>query len=173
VYSRAGLIVLALVCQSALAGAKEPSYATDKGSVLLTAMGSPSGFSPSIRVFTAPNFAVGGGFSLSSVTQTDESGSDNILNLSLGPAATYFFGKPGSTLLPYVDGDVTLEQFSGLGFSRVGAGVGLELGVCQLIGTHGAMMAEAGYSYYRYSVDTSRGGNGGIYLAVGFGGFIF
>jgi hypothetical protein len=171
-YSRAGLIVLALICQSTLAGAKEPSRATDKGSVLLTAMLLPSGFSPSIRVFTATNYAVGGGFSLSSVTQTGESGSPNHLNLSLGPAASCFFGEPGSTLLPYVDGGVTLEQYSGPGYSSVGAGIGLGLGICQLIGTHGAMMAEAGYSYYRYSID-SPSGSSGVYLAFGFGGFIF
>jgi len=141
-YSRAGLIVLALVCQSALAGAKEPSYATDKGSVLLAAMLSPSGLSPSIRVFSATNFALGGGFGLSSVTRTDESGSDNYLSLSLEPAATYFFGKPGSTLLPYVDGGMTLEQAGDPGYTRVAVGFGLGLGICQLIGTHGAMKRE-------------------------------
>ena len=182
----AGLIMLALVCQSALAAEKAPSFATDKGSVLLAAMVSPSWFRPSIRVFTANNFALGGGFGVNSRTVADQSeAAVNTLALSLAPEATYFFGGPGSTLLPYVDGGVTLSASTEPGgvsdYVSVDAGVRLAVGLCPLIGTHGAMMAEVGYSCGAYNVkygsatgeEASESSSGEVYLAAGFGGFIF
>ena len=185
-YRHAGLIVLALVCQSALAAEKAPSYATDKCSVLLAAMVSPTWFRPSIRVFTANNFALGGGFGVSSRTVRDQSGAAvNTLALSLAPQATYFFGGPGSTLLPYVDGGVTLnasKEPSGVSdYVLVTAEVRLAVGVCPLIGEHGTMMAEVGYSYGAYNVkygsapgeEASESSRGEVYLAAGFGVFIF
>lgn len=185
-YGHAGLIVLALVCQSALAAEKATSNATDKGSVLLAAMVSPSWVRPSIRVFTANNSALGGGFGVSSRTVTDQSGAAvNTLALSLAPEATYFFGGRGSTLLPYVDGGVTLSANTEPGgvsdYVLVAAEVRLAVGVSPLIGKHGAMMAEVGYSYGAYNVkygsapgeEPSEVSSGEIHLAAGFGGFIF
>ena len=178
----AGLVILALMCQSALSEDVEASHATDKGSVLVAALVSPAGLQPSVRVFAASSFALGGWFSANG-ERSRPSGEDptTIIALSFGPEATYFFGKPGSALLPYVDGCATLgfsnSRDSYGDYESSQAGLKLAVGLCPLIGKHGAAMVEVGYSLSEHTVgyvnDLTSGSTAAVYIAAGFGGFIF
>lgn len=178
-----GLVVLALVCQSALAGDAEASHATDKGSVLVAAMVSPAGLKPSIQVLAAANFALGGWFSAGGERRQPEGEgpTSSTTTLSFGPEVTYFLGKPGSTSLPYLDGrmelDISTVQGTYQDYKYTQVGLGLAVGVCQLIGRHGTVMGEAGCTLrqYRSGYDNNRASSSivGFYIAAGFGGFIF
>ena len=137
--SGAGLVVLALVCQSAYAGDSVVSHATGKGSVLVAAMASSGGVKPLVRVFPVNNLGLGGGFCVSGAASL-AAGSDSASTtgiLSLEPGATYFFGGPGGTLYPYADGCVALSvRQNGRGQSvistSVDPGLRLAVGLCPL-----------------------------------------
>ena len=137
---------------------------------------------PSVLTFVVPNFAVGGHFQLTRVSQGDA----NATGLAIGPKLGYFVGGPDSKAYPffgmgfaYLRNTYKVEYDGYWGYEREeytisGTKFFFSAGVAIMVTPHLAIACEGTYNIDNLKPEHGESASGNSFgILVGLGGFIF
>lgn len=155
---------LSLLIPSAAAA---QDYAIDRGSMVLggSVSWSSSGgelyenadgdrvnsllLNPQVMYFVTPGFALGGDLLVERVSQ----GEFDATTIAVGPAASYFFGGPESSIYPFVGATVGYASTSSSGADASGIAFGGAAGAAFMLSRSVALTGAATYRVQNLSVD--------------------
>jgi hypothetical protein len=185
---RKHLLALILLAASA-APALAQTYAIDRGSIVLdgtvsyTSQGgdlyeSADGdrlntalLNPSVMYFISPGLAIGGDLYVERISVSDAS----LTTLGIGPAISYYFGEPESTVYPFVSANVVYANLSSDFGDASGFGVAFGGGAAFMLSRAVGLVAEAEYMLESLEIDgvgESTDGNT-FRLGLGIAAFLF
>ena len=129
---------------------------------------------PSVLAFLVPNFALGGTFAFTHISQGDASATA----LAIGPKLAYFVGGPDSNAYPFFGvGFAYLRQTFDFGKSEYtisGTKFYFGAGVSVMIASHLALICEGAYNIDNLKPEGGKSASGNIFaINVGLAGFIF